>query len=488
MIQKSDKKEIFKHLENVFFDLEQQKMALDESAIVAITDIKGDITYVNDKFCEISKYSREELIGKNHRVVNSGYHSGDFFVNLWKTIGSGSVWKGDIKNKAKDGTFYWVSTTIVPYVNENGKPYQFIAIRFDITKQKDGEEALKQQKLALDESAIVAITDTGGKITYVNDKFCEISKYDREELIGQNHRIINSGYHSKEFFLDLWKTIGSGKIWKGDIKNRAKDGHHYWVSTTIVPYLNEKGQPYQYVAIRFDVTKQKEMENDLKERTRQLEDFCFIVSHNLRSPLSNLLLLTSMIEESTTYEDQKILSEKLSKPVHILNETFNELVESLQVKQDIEIEKEMLSFDECFKKVMETLTLGINESSVKIQEDFSRLSQIRYPKKYLLSYLHNLISNSIRYRYPGRKLLVNVNTYEKNGILCLEVKDNGLGIDMAANNKKIFGLRKTFHGNSDAKGFGLFITKTQVDAMGGSISAESEPEKGSIFVIQFNGK
>jgi PAS domain S-box-containing protein len=488
MIQKSDKKEIFKHLENIFFDLEQQKMALDESAIVAITDIKGDITYVNDKFCEISKYSKKELIGKNHRVVNSGYHSSDFFVNLWKTIGSGSIWKGDIKNKAKDGTFYWVSTTIVPYVNENGKPYQFIAIRFDITKQKDGEEALKQQKLALDESAIVAITDTGGKITYVNDKFCEISKYDREELIGQNHRIINSGHHSKEFFLDLWKTIGSGKIWKGDIKNRAKDGQHYWVSTTIVPYLNEKGQPYQYVAIRFDVTKQKEMENDLKERTRQLEDFCFIVSHNLRSPLSNLLLLTSMIEESTTYEDQKILSEKLSKPVHILNETFNELVESLQVKKDIEIEKEILSFDECFKKVMETLNLGISESSVKIQEDFSRLPQIRYPKKYLLSYLHNLISNSIRYRYPGRKLLVNVSTYEKNGILYLEVKDNGLGIDMAANNKKIFGLRKTFHGNSDAKGFGLFITKTQVDAMGGSISATSEPEKGSIFVIQFNGK
>jgi PAS domain S-box-containing protein len=485
-MQKTDKKEIFKYLENIFFDLEQQKIALDESAIVAITNVKGDITYVNDKFCEISKYSHEELIGQNHRIVNSGYHSAEFFIDLWKTIGGGKVWKGDIKNRAKDGTFYWVSTTIVPYVNENGRPYQFVAIRFDITKQKDGEEALKQQKIALDESAIVAITDTKGEITYVNDKFCEISKYSREELIGQNHRIINSAYHPREFFLELWKTIASGKTWKGDIKNRAKDGYYYWVSTTIVPYLNDKGQPYQYVAIRFDITKQKEMENDLKERTRQLEDFCFIVSHNLRAPLSNLLLLSSMIEKSITFEDQKTLTDKLSKPVHVLNETFNELVESLQVKKDLDIEKETLYFDDCLTKVMEMLSTGVSGFSMEIKSDFSGLTEIIYPKKYLLSFLHNLISNSIRYRSPDRELVIDVKTYRKNGVRFLEVQDNGIGIDMKAHGKKMFGLRKTFHGNPDAKGFGLFITKTQVEAMEGTIQVESELGKGSVFVIQFD--
>jgi PAS domain S-box-containing protein len=486
MIQRTDKKEIFHYLENVFFDLEQQKMALDESAIVAITDTKGNITYVNDKFCEISKYNREELIGQNHRIVNSGYHSSDFFIDLWKTLGAGKVWKGDIKNRAKDGSYYWVSTTIVPYLTEDGKPYQFIAIRFDITKQKDGEEALKQQKIALDDSAIVAITDTRGIITYVNDKFCEISKYSREELIGQNHRIINSGHHSKDFFVDIWQTIGQGKVWKGDIKNRAKDGQFYWVSTSIVPYLNESGKPYQYVAIRFDITKQKELENDLKERTRQLEDFCFIVSHNLRAPLSNLLLLTSMIEESTTFEDQKLLSGKLSKPVNVLNETFNELVESLQVKKDIHIEKEELLLEDCFSKVMDVLNVEVDSADHEIRSDFKNLPTLFYPRKYLHSYLHNLISNALRYRSRDRKLLIDVNAYEKEGVQFLEVRDNGLGIDLAANGKKLFGLRKTFHGNPDAKGFGLFITKTQVETLGGTIKVESELGKGSIFVIKFN--
>lgn len=344
---------------------------------------------------------------------------------------------------------------------------------------------LEQQKTALDESAIVAITDTKGDITYVNDKFCEISKFSREELLGKNHRIINSGTHPPEFFREIWKTIASGKVWRGEIKNRAKDGTFYWVSTTIVPYINETGRPYQYVAIRFDITKQKEMEEDLKARTRQLEDFCFIVSHNLRAPLSNMLMLSTMIETASTYDQQRLLMEKLSKPLEILNETFNELVESLQVKQDKQIEKEELKFSECFNKTMETLNAG-SSADYLINSNFDEVDTVVYPKKYLLSYFHNLLSNSIRYRKEEGKLEISVRTYIKDEKLFLEVKDNGKGIDMKAHGQKLFGLRKIFHGNADAKGFGLFITKTQVEAMGGKISAESSPDSGATFKIQFN--
>src|SRR5688572_18496818 len=157
-------------------ELSDLKSALDEHAIVAITDSQGRITYVNDKFCAISKYSREELIGQDHRIINSGHHPKEFIRDLWMTIGRGHVWHGEIKNRAKDGTFYWVDTTIVPFLGENGKPRQYVAIRADITARKRAEEELQAStkevvdlKSALDEHAIVAITDPQGRITYVND-------------------------------------------------------------------------------------------------------------------------------------------------------------------------------------------------------------------------------------------------------------------------------------------------------------------------------
>src|SRR5215213_6666873 len=167
----------------------------------------------------------------------------------------------------KDGTLFQADVVITALRDEAGDLRGFSQVTRDITAHKEAEEALRSSlrkmadlKAALDESAVVAITDQNGKITYVNDKFCEISKYYMEELVGQDHRILNSGYHTREFFENLWSTIARGDVWRGEIRNQAQDGTLYWVETTIVPFLDEAGRPDQYFAICNDITRYKEAE------------------------------------------------------------------------------------------------------------------------------------------------------------------------------------------------------------------------------------
>ena len=286
-------------------ELKGQVGALDNAALVSETDLKGDIIYVNDEFCRVAKFSREELLGKNHRVLKSGHQPQEIFDDLWATISSGRVWHGLIKNKAKDGSYYWVKSTIFPVKGEEDKPVKYIGVRFEVSEQMRQQEELKKtmqemeaqeeeirqnaeeleasheelkrvqtelkgQVGALNAAALVSETNIQGEITYVNDEFCRVAKYERDELMGKNHRILKSGHQPQELFDDLWATISSGRVWYGVIKNRAKDGAFYWVKSTITPVLDEQGKPVKYIGVRFEVTRQIEQQNKIQESLEEL--------------------------------------------------------------------------------------------------------------------------------------------------------------------------------------------------------------------------
>ncbi|MEH7120208.1 PAS domain S-box protein [Neobacillus vireti] len=481
---------ISKQLATTDTNLKDIKAALDASTIVAITDPKGVITFVNDKFEEISKYKKEEIIGKNHRILNSGYHSKEFFKNLWQTIQAGKIWRGEILNKAKDGSFYWVDTTIVPFLNQKGKPVQYIAIRSDISMRKKAEEHLKEMikenediKFALDQSSIVAFTDARGKITSVNDKFCEISKYSREEIMGQDHRILNSGYHTKDFFKNLWKTIGSGQVWKGELRNRAKDGTYYWVDTTIVPFLNDQGKPYQYLAIRNDITERKKTEEVLhrQDKLAAVGQLAAGVAHEIRNPLTSMKGYAEFLQ----------LDEKDPERMEFLNiildeiERVNTIVEDFMVlakpkavelveKNVVPVIRDVVSLLEFeARKKAVRLSFDCNQEIIQIECDENRLKQV----------FLNFIKNGIEAMPNGGDLQVKTVIHENN--VQISIQDSGVGIPK----EKLKKLGEPFYTTKkNGNGLGLMVSFKIIESHNGKVFVESELNKGTTFNILLPAK
>lgn len=344
----------------------------------------------------------------------------------------------------------------------------------------DIEAALRQLRevnYALDEVLAVAITDINGNIIFANQKFCETSKYSIHELLGQNHRIINSGYHKQEFFHQMWTTIQNGKIWRGDVRNQAKDGTIYWMDLTIVPLIDDNGKPYRYVSFRINITEQKKTEEILRraDKIMMIEQLASAVAHEIRNPLAAIQYLVALLEAGNE-EDKKrmelITSELgridkivgefllLAKP-HVVSFRNNNLV--TLIHQAVSL----MNIPAIKKQI--TILTQIEDGIPNVWSDESQLKQV----------FINIIKNAIEAMPCAGNIMIEVKTASENRVL-IRFTDEGVGVpqELLSNLGEPF-----FTTKKQGTGLGLMVCQKIIEAHSGTFSIQSEHNKGTTVEI-----
>ena len=409
-------------------------------------------------------------------------------------------WQDEYRFQCADGSYKYVFDRGFLVKDANGKPIRMIGAIQDVTKQKEEEQRLRLLETVITQSKdAVMITDIDTSknvipnIIFVNSAFTDMTGYPADEVIGKSLEIL---FGKKSDILEFDKLRTAVQEYKEcfvETISYKKSGEEFWINFSMIPVTDKEGEHSHWISIQRDVTVEKEREKEreqlireLTQNNKDLKQFSYITSHNLRAPLSNLTGLLNLIDEIPIEDSElKEIINGFSKSTHLLNETINDLVKVIIIKDNPSVQKEKLFIKDVFENVFNQLSFLIssNKPILKINLEVETIFDIN--KSYLESIFLNLLTNAINYREPSRQLRITIATKVEDNNLFMTFKDNGIGIDLEKNNDKIFGLYQRFHNYPESKGLGLYLVKSQVESMGGTISVDSIVGKGTTFTIVF---
>jgi PAS domain S-box-containing protein len=434
-------------------------------------------------------------------------HPDDFkrvVIDFQKILDSNTTnWIEEYQFLKSDGSYAFVRDKAIIIRNEKGKAIRMVGAMQDIT-----EDVLKEQQLKIFESAIkntndaVVITSTqlnnssDVKIIFVNDAFVKMTGYSVEDVLGKSPRILQGPLTDKDEILRVRNAIINFLPCEIETINYTKNGETFWVNISIVPVANESGWFTHWIGIQKDVTdRRKQMEErelmikELTKNNMELKQFSYITSHNLRAPLTNMIGIFNLLDLSFIKDSMVLqLYDGLKESTIKLNDTLNDLIRILIVKENVHIELEDVSFNKAFNKAVSSVSKIIANSNAMIDIDFSEVSSVRFSQMYMESIFLNLITNAIKFQHRGNRPEIKIKTTCVGNLVQLHISDNGVGMDWQKVKNKIFGLYQKFHSNQDSKGIGLYLVHAQVNALGGSINLQTELDKGTTFTISFNSK